>query len=82
MTSPTIQINSNQLKHLFHIFKLIIHIVTYMYVELIENTNAQKIEFMCIIGQILTSIVCIDILFEIHDISIQYKVIDISTPYF
>ena len=48
-----------------------------MYVELIENINTHKIEFICNIGQILTSIVCIDVLFEIHDISIQYRAIDI-----
>ena len=82
MTSPTIQINSNLSNHLFHIFKLIIDIVTYIYVQLIENINTQKIEFICIIGQILTSIVCIDVSFEIHDISIQYKVIDIFISYF
>ena len=56
-------------------------IVTYMYVELIEIINTHKIEFICIIGQILTSIVCIDVLFEIYDISIQYRAIDISIPY-
>ena len=53
-----------------------------MYVELIENINTHKIEFICNIGQILTSIVCIDVLFEIHDISIQYRAIDIYIPYF
>ena len=53
-----------------------------MYVELIENINTHNIEFICIIGQILNSIVCIDILFKIYDISIKYRAIDVSIPYF
>ena len=58
-----------------------IHIVIFIYVELIENMNTHKIEFICIIDRILTSIVCIDMLFEIYDISIQYRAINISIPY-
>ena len=130
------------IKHIYHMFELIIHIVTCIFVELIDNIDIPKIEFTCInllylfqsvywcilwyslhlhsnqyhknmytisfkidhscnnmqIFEISLkyqysqdwvhmynwpniNLVCIDVLFEIYDISIQYRAIDMSIPY-
>ena len=62
------------IKYLFYIFELIIHILICIYVELIENINILNIKYKCIyIGHILPSRVCIDVLFDICDISIQFR---------
>ena len=45
MTSP---LNIDSLGQLFRIFSLIIHVVTCIYVTLIENSNIPKTEFTCI----------------------------------
>ena len=77
----TSQFDIGAYTHLSHIFKFIIHIVTCMYIKLIENINIPKIEFTGVYWPYIYFQSIIDVLFDIYDIYIQYRLIKTSIIY-